>query len=150
VRHPDGKDLRRFVEVDGGWELTAKKRGSKKRDHDHFVKRLPDGRMLRTRVSHGNTEIGDPKLFNDILKRQLEVSEEEFWLAVDKGTPPRRDSADPALEPDQQAPPAHQLEDWLAVQLAVHVGLSDTEIAALTPQEAMDAWLEWCQQQGPS
>ena len=148
MRHPNGRDLRRFVEVDGGWELTAKKRDSKKRDHDHYVKRLPDGNMLRTKVSHGNTEIGDPKLVNDIFKRQLQVSEDEFWLAVDKGTPPRRGSADP--EPEEATEPAHQLEDWLAVQLAVQVGLSDAEIAALTPQEAMDVWLEWCQRQGPA
>ena len=112
--------------------------------------------MLRTKVAHGNTEIGDPKLVNDILKRQLQVSEDEFWLAVDKGLPPRRGRADPESDQaserlsDQAAEPAHQLENWLAVQLAVQVGLSDAEIAALTPKEATDSWLEWCQRPRPA
>lgn len=144
MRHPTWDDIRRFCEVDG-WEPTHEKRGSKRRDHDRFRKVLPDGTVLRTRASHGNDEIGDPGLVNNIIRHQLQVTREEFWDAVDDGTPPARSR--PERPPAEDEAPAHELEDWLAVNLAYNVGLSDEEIASLHADEAMDRYLQWCQQQ---
>jgi hypothetical protein len=61
---------RRFCEIDK-W---ARKDGGA--DHERFVKRIPDGRMLWTRVSHNNDEYGD-RLKGDVLN-QLEVDEVTF------------------------------------------------------------------------
>ena len=140
MRHPTWDDIRRFCEVDD-WTPTHLKRGRKRRDHDRFQKTLADGRILRTRASHGRAEIGDPGLVTRILRHQLEVTVDEFWDAVDNGNPPVRPPKT-ATTPEEAAP-AHRLEDWLAVQLAITVGLSDTEIGALTQETGMEVWTEW-------
>lgn len=67
---PSWKDLRRFCERDG-WELY------KKTDHYYFRKVMDDGTIKRTKVSMGTGEIGK-KLWKEILRRQLQVSEEYF------------------------------------------------------------------------
>ncbi|HEX9890416.1 MAG TPA: hypothetical protein VGA69_13105 [Nitriliruptorales bacterium] len=149
MRYPTWNDIRRFCEVDG-WEATHEQRQRKRRDHDRFRKHLPDGTVLRTKASHGKDEIGDADLVNHIIRRQLQVTHEEFWDAVDDGTPPARSRSQQV--PVEDAAPAHDLEDWLAVNLAVNVGLSDEEIASISAEDAMDRYLQWCQQQaaGPS
>ena len=67
---PSWRDLRRFCERDG-WELY--------KDTDHyFYQKLEDGgRYKKTRVSKGSGEIGH-KLWKDILKKQLQVTQEYF------------------------------------------------------------------------
>lgn len=40
--------------------------------------------------------------------------------------------------------PAHHLDDWLAVALAMQLGLPDDEIAILSPEDALQRWLDWC------
>lgn len=145
MRHPTWDDLRRFCEVDG-WEATHEDRGRKRRDHDRYRRSLSDGRILRTKASHGNIEIGDPKLVRRIWRYQLEVTEEQFWDAVDNGVAPSREAED-TTDDLLGEEPAHDLEDWLAVFLAMNVGLSDNEIAALDPAAAMQRYLEWCEQQ---
>jgi len=146
VRHPTWNDIRRFCEVDN-WEQVHRARGAKRGDHDRFRKVLPDGDILRTKASHGNDEIGDPGLVNQIIRRQLQVTHEEFWDAVDNGNPPGR-SQPKASEPTDEAP-AHSLEDWLAVHLTVVVGMPTAEVASLTSDEAMERYLQWCNEQPP-
>lgn len=143
MRHPTWGDIRRFCQVDG-WEPTHHGRGRKRRDHDRYTKTLPDGSVLRTKASHGNDEIGDPALVSHILRDQLRVSHEEFWNAVDHGIPPDRSGE---TESPAHAEPAHQLPDWLAVNLAVLVGLSDEEIGRLNERDAMEMWVRWCSEQ---
>lgn len=146
MRHPTWNDIRRFCEVDN-WSQVNKERRARRGDHDRFRKVLPDGRILRTRASHGNAEIGDPGLVNEIIRRQLQVNHDEFWDAVDNGNAPVRSQPrqpDPAGEP-----PAHDLEDWLAVHLTVVMGVPTEEVASLTPDEAMERYLQWCQEQQP-
>lgn len=145
MRHPTWDAIRRFCEVDG-WTTTHVKRGTKRRDHDRFQKTLPEGRILRTGASHGRAEIGDPGLVSRILRHQLEVSVEEFWEAVDNGNPPLR-TPDVVTTPTETGP-AHRLEDWLAVQLTVIVGLPDVEVSELTQEAAMKIWTEWVRQSG--
>ena len=146
MRHPTWNDIRRFCHVDG-WEQIHKARGSKRGDHDRFRKVLPDGQVLRTKASHGDAEIGDPGLVTDIIRRQLQVTREEFWDAVDNGQPPVRSRPEPSQPEDQT--PAHSLDDWLAVHLSVVVGMTTEEVASLTPEEAMQRYLQWCQEQPP-
>ena len=142
MRHPTWDDIRRFCKVEG-WTPTHADRGRKRRDHDRYRLELPDGRILRTRASFGKAQIGDPSLVQRILRDQLEVSEEEFWRAVDDGVPPDRPTSG-AVQPEQGGEPAHRLPDWLAVNLAVKVGLSDDQIAQLSEEDALQAWNDWC------
>lgn len=143
MKHPTWDDIRRFCEVDG-WEPTHGARGRKRRDHDRYVKTLPDGRILRTKASHGRDEIGDPSLVKHILRDQLEVTEEQFWDAVDNGRAPQRGGDQPVAS----GRPDSSLPGWLAVNLSALVGLSDDEIFAMDEEQAMQAWLEWCESQG--
>lgn len=89
MRPIDFRDLRRFCEVDG-WTDKDIASGRHKDDHHRYTKTLPNGDQLFTRVSHGRGELGDPALISTILKDQLQVTEAEFWDAVDKGVPPIR------------------------------------------------------------
>jgi hypothetical protein len=64
------KDLKRFCQNDG-WTLV------KQTDHYFYEKQLPNGDILRTKVSMGTGEIG-LDLFNRILKKQLQVDKKYF------------------------------------------------------------------------
>ena len=67
---PRWKELKRFCERDG-WELY------KDTDHYYYRKILPDGTVLRTKVSRGSGEI-HPHMWQEILKKQLTVTQEYF------------------------------------------------------------------------
>ncbi len=67
---PKWEDLKRFCEADG-WECY------KKTDHDFYRKIMPDGTVKRTKVPRGSGEI-KPNMWREILKRQLQVTEEYF------------------------------------------------------------------------
>lgn len=67
---PSWKELKRYCENDG-WILY------KETDHFYYQKTLDDGSILRTKVSMGSGEIGK-HLFQEILKRQLKTTKEEF------------------------------------------------------------------------
>lgn len=67
---PSWKELKRFCEKDG-WELF------KKTDHWFYRKTMPDGTVKRTKVSMGSGQVKGG-LWQDILKKQLQVSEEYF------------------------------------------------------------------------
>lgn len=62
--------MRRFCERDG-WELY------KNTDHLFYRKRDADGSIRRTKVSNGTGEIRG-HLWREILKKELQVSEEYF------------------------------------------------------------------------
>lgn len=47
-------------------------------DHYRFRKILPDGRVLRTKVSHSLSREIPEHLFKEILKKQLETTVEDF------------------------------------------------------------------------
>jgi hypothetical protein len=67
---PSWNDLKRFCDRDG-WELY------KQTDHFFYRKRDEIGNIKRTKVSMGTGEI-KKHLWKEILKRQLQVSEEYF------------------------------------------------------------------------
>lgn len=69
---PTFGDLKRYCEKTG-WVLV------RNTDHWYYEKLLPDGTLLRTRVSHAVHREIPRGLWSKILKNQLRISEEEFW-----------------------------------------------------------------------
>ena len=67
---PRWKELKRFCERDG-WDLY------KDTDHYYYQKIMSDGTVKRTKVSKGSSEIHQ-HLWREILKKQLQVSQEYF------------------------------------------------------------------------
>lgn len=67
---PRWKELKRFCMRDG-WELY------KDTDHYYYRKRAADGSVRHTKVSKGSGEI-HTRMWQEILKRQLMVSQEYF------------------------------------------------------------------------
>ncbi|MCL2637604.1 MAG: type II toxin-antitoxin system HicA family toxin [Oscillospiraceae bacterium] len=67
---PSWRDLKRFCDRDD-WELY------KDTDHYFYRKRKEDGMLHTTKVSKGTGEIGK-RLWQEILKKQLQVSKEYF------------------------------------------------------------------------
>ncbi|MDN3438413.1 type II toxin-antitoxin system HicA family toxin [Planococcus sp. APC 3900] len=68
---PSFRDIERFCCRDG-WE-EYKKKGH----HIYFMKVMEDGTIKRTKVSRGTGEVKG-HLWKEILKKQLQVTEEEF------------------------------------------------------------------------
>ncbi len=130
-------EIRRFLRVDG-WEDRDKIRGATKGDHHRYVKILPDGRKLYTRVSHGTGQYDDPALIARILRDEFEVSEEQFWETLRTKVPPDRGTPESSQSARKDPLPA-----WLAMILIVKVGVPESEVAELTPERAEWAWEYW-------
>lgn len=131
TRHPTPTraDHDRFCRVEG-WERVRDARGRKGIHHVTYELTLPDGTVLRTRVSHppDRTDYG-ASLFAHILRDQLQVSADEFWACVRKGTSPDRG----VPERREDALPAD-----LVHLLVTRVGLPESEVAAMTRDEAIE------------
>ena len=67
---PSWRELKRFCENDG-WKLY------KDTDHYYYRKILPDGTVLRTKISKGSGEI-HKNLWREIRNKQLHVTQEYF------------------------------------------------------------------------
>lgn len=65
-------DLKRYCDSDG-WVLT------RNTDHWYYEKVLGDGRVLRTKVSHAVHKEIPKHLWDRILKKQIQTTENEFW-----------------------------------------------------------------------
>ena len=132
---PDKKDLRRFCELDD-WEETE----AVSPDHDRYRKRLPDGTILRTKVSNGRGPIvRNPGLWSHLWRHQLGVeSEEQFWEVLDSRQPaPRSESMRQAQEP--------QMDAWLFESLVLTFGVDEKEARAMTGEEALALYLKLCE-----
>ncbi len=136
MRLPTYADHRRFCEVDGWQDKDARSKKTKG-DHHRYVKVLPDGKPLFTRVSHGSGQYRSPSFWGMILREQLGVTEDQFWDAVEKGVVPTRASAEPKPPGDEPLP----ME--LVTQLRYAVGLSIHEIGSMTLDEAEIALRQW-------
>jgi hypothetical protein len=88
---------------------------------------LPDGRVLRTRVTHRRPTYG-PDLWQHILRDQLEVDETTFWACVRENEKPDRGVAKPR-------PDALPLD--LVHLLIKRVGLAERVVAAMSRKEAI-------------
>lgn len=120
----------RFCEVEG-WEEVRNARGKPVRHHLTYELPLPSGKILRTRVSRpANAETYGRSLWSAILDVQLCITETEFWDCVDNSVLPVREAA-------ATQPPAGAIPAGLAYQLIHAVGLSDTEVAGMSREEAI-------------
>ncbi len=124
------RDHKRFCEIEA-WTEVRNARGKPTQHHITYELTVPDGRVLRTRISRpANTEIYGPGLWGHILDEQLDVTEDEFWDCVDNGILPARTPA--VAELPQTALPAD-----LVYQLVHTLGLGAKEIEGMTPEEAV-------------
>lgn len=132
---PTNAELRKFVDTEG-WQDKDKAAGRRKGDHHRYLLVLADGTTLYTRISHGRGGVDDPKLFAAILRDQLQVTEEQFWACVRQGVKPPRPGA-------TRERPANAIDGKLAWRLHKQAGLSQQEIQTLTPDEALQRWLDY-------
>ena len=119
---PTRHDHQQFCQTEG-WEFKAD-------NHGYYHLPLSDGRTLYTRISrpvdrqHGYGH----DIWRQILRTQLEVTEEEFWACVQDGIKPDRG------EPEA---PSEALPASLVWQLRNELGLSDVEIRKMSKAEAV-------------
>lgn len=112
-----------------GWQLVRNARGQTGTHHVIYELQLHDGRILRTRISHPvNRDTYGESLWTHILGDQLDVDQETFWACVQDGKKPDRG----APEPPPEALPAD-----LVHMLLTRVHLSETEVAAMSKEEAI-------------
>lgn len=69
---PKFGDLKRYCERDG-WVLI------RNTDHWYYEKTLLNGNVLQTKVSHATHKEIPAHLWKWILKKQLQISEKDFW-----------------------------------------------------------------------
>jgi hypothetical protein len=84
---PARRDLEAFARADL-WEPKQTATGKAHGDHDGYRKRLPDGSVLSTKISHpvDNTSLG--ALWESTIRSlQLQVTEEQFWDCIASGKP---------------------------------------------------------------
>jgi len=125
---PTRADHQRFCETEG-WTRVRDARGRSGTHHVTYELALPDGRVLRTRISHPPDRTGYGRsLWAHVLRDQLDVDEERFWACVhdgvlpDRGVSPGRPGALPAD----------------LVHLLIHrVGLVESEVAEMSRIEAI-------------
>lgn len=126
---PTRRDHEKFCDVEG-WKPVRDARGRTGTHHVTYELTLPDGRILRTRISHPvDRSTYGSNLWSHILRDQVQVSEPEFWTCVRDG-----------VKPDRGAPelPAEALPADLAHLLINRVGLSESEVAAMSKVEAVE------------
>lgn len=127
---PTRKDHLRFCEVEG-WVPVKSSRGKTGTHHDTYELPLPNGDVLRTRISRppDRSEYGS-SLWNHILKDQLMVTESEFWGCVsDKQFPDRGTTVEPEVDP---------IPTDVIWALLHRVGLSESDIQAMSREEAIN------------
>jgi hypothetical protein len=126
---PTRQDHDKFCGVEG-WIPVRDARGRAGTHRVTYDLHLPDGRVLRTRISHppDRTTYG-PSLWSHVLRDKLVVSEEEFWACVRDG-----------IKPDRGVPeaPPEALPAELVHLLITRVGLPEPEVAAMSKAEAVE------------
>ena len=125
---PTRKDHEAFCAVEG-WQRVRDARGRTGTHHVTYELALADGRILRTRISCPVDRSGyGPSLWGHILRDQLQVTEEEFWITVRENKKPGRGG------PEQ---PEAALPADLVRLLITRVGLTEAEIAGLSKEQAV-------------
>lgn len=121
---PNRADHHRFVQREG-WRSVPSTH------HKTFELTLPDGRILRTRISRPPdwTTYG-PRLWAHVLRDQLAVTEEEFRACVDDGRVPDRG-------PARHAPDPATIPVEVARLLIERVGLRREDLVGMTRVEAV-------------
>lgn len=118
MRTPDWDEVRAFLRYDR-WEPDR----ARSTDHDYFVKTLPSGETVVTKVSRSGAKTMSMGRFKAILSDQLRVNEAQFWDVVRLKAPAERPSPEPEPAPSS-------LPLWLAQQLQ-RAGIPQAEIEGL-------------------
>lgn len=134
---PTWGEIVEFLRIDGWREIPPGARGGWQSDHVFFEKLLPDGRLLRTHVSHSTHKRPSPGRFGAILCDQLEVSRREFWQALRS-----REAVDRPV-PAVEGPVAREHDAWVVDVLANQLHLTAKEIEALSEDKARERVLEF-------
>lgn len=117
-----------FCKVES-WERVRDARGRTGTHHITYEFGLPDGRILRTRVSHPvDRTVYGASIWAHILRDQLDVTEDVFWPCVLDGALPDRG----APEPPREALPVD-----LVHLLINRVGLTEDQVAELDKAQAI-------------
>ncbi|UWZ36223.1 hypothetical protein Drose_35075 [Dactylosporangium roseum] len=91
---------------------------------------LPDGRILRTRISHPpDRSTYGPSIWSHILRDQLDVTEDVFWNCLRTGVTPARGKP--------EAPTAEPIPAEVVHLLITRVGLPEPDVARMTKDEAI-------------
>ncbi|MGY2746953.1 cytotoxic translational repressor of toxin-antitoxin stability system [Arthrobacter sp. UYCu723] len=140
VRRLGGRDDHEKFCLTEHWELVVNARGKPVQHHATYRLVLPDGRILRTRISRPvNRTTYSPSIWNHILQDQLVVGDDEFRSCVDDGVLPARGTA---------RVPATALPLALVWQLTHTVGLDEREVARMTKEQAVQAINDYWMSQG--
>jgi hypothetical protein len=133
---PTRKDHQNYC-LNEGWTQIRNARG-KGGHHITFELTLPDGRVLRTRVSHPpNRQTYGPSMWAHILREQLQVSEDEFWACVREKKVPQRGRVEPT---------AASIPAGVVAQLLSH-GVEESEVRVMSRAEAIERLnLIWSQE----
>ncbi|MCT2584030.1 cytotoxic translational repressor of toxin-antitoxin stability system [Actinophytocola gossypii] len=125
---PTRKDHEAFCRTEE-WRVVRDALGRSGTDHVTYELDLVDGRILRSRVSHPVDRTGYGQgIWKHILRDQLDVDEAAFWSCVRDGVKPRRGTPEP---------PTAALPADLVHLLITRVGLDESEIAAMSKDEAI-------------
>ena len=129
---PDKSDLKAFLRIDG-WTETQRT------DHYRYIKHLPSGDILRTKVSFGRgPAFNDPGLWNHVWKDQLKCSsEDDFWNTVKNRKPLERTQANPTSPPAGPTKPT-----WLYEFLVNVVQMKPQDVLGLSHEDAMNIYLQ--------
>lgn len=138
---PTFRDLKTYLERDGGWEEIPNLARGRRRvgDHWRYRKILPEGTILRTKVSHAlGDEIG-PDLLSHIVRDQLRTTMDHFrdllaGRATDEGAP-----AEEETEP---------IPGWLVARLLYTVGVPEEEVRQMSHDEARARWERFTRGEG--
>lgn len=125
---PTRKDHESFCHVER-WRRVRDARGRTGTHHITYELDLDDGRVLRTRISHPVDRTGyGQSIWKHILRDQLDVDEPAFWSCVQHGVKPTRGTPEP---------PTEALPADLVYMLISRVGLGESEVAAMSKDEAI-------------
>ena len=131
---PTRADHERFCLVEG-WGRVRDANGRSGTHHVTYKLALPDGRVLRTRISRPPDRTGyGPSLWAHFLRDQLDVTEDVFWTCVRDGRRP--DRGVPAV-------PDNALPADVVHLLLTRVGLRESEVRGLSKADAV-ARLQRC------
>ena len=126
-------DLKTYLERDGGWdEIPNLVRGRRRvGDHRRYRQVLPDGTVLRTKVSHALDAEISPDLLGHIVRDQLGTTMQHFRDVV-AGRLPESDTV--------SGKTPESIPGWLVVRLISTVGLPEEEVRAMSAEGARAAW----------
>jgi hypothetical protein len=126
---PTRQDHQKFCEIEG-WHPVRSARGRTGTHHPTYELALPDGQVLRTRISHPpDRSTYGPAIWRHILRDQLDVTEEVFWDCVRNGVKPSRG--------EPETPAADSIPAEVVHMLLTRVRLAESDVARMTREEAI-------------